>query len=84
MEEKLENKKKARKIGWYFVKMFFVFMLIFIFQQLGMTILYNNFEHLRYGEEIIIESIWAVLMLMVLLLYKNSYVFTQSCVKLYD
>ena len=43
MEEKLENKKKARKIGWYFVKMFFVFMLIFIFQQLGMTILYNNF-----------------------------------------
>ena len=84
MEEKLENKKKTRKIGWYFVKMFFVFMLIFIFQQLGMTILYNNFEHLRYGEEIIVESIWAVLMLMVLLLYKNSYVFTQKRDKFLD
>ena len=75
MEKQSNNKKN---IWLYFVKMVFVFLILFFAQQIGTSILYSSFTYLKYGPEIITQSIWAVLVIIILMLFKNSYVFTET------
>ena len=76
----MENNKQKRKksIGLYFFEMLILFLVFFIIQQFGTMILYNSFIYLKYGRDIIMEAIWAALVLILLLLFKNSYIFTQE------
>jgi len=76
--------EKKKNIWTYFIKMFFVFMIIFIASQLGMTILQNSFTYLKYGPDIIMESIWAVLVVIVVFSFKNGYIFKQEKEKTSD
>ncbi len=75
----MENKpKKKKSIGLYFLGMLILFIVLFILQQLGIQVLYNSFIYLKYGRDIIAQAIWAALVLILLLLFKNSYVFSQE------
>lgn len=76
----MENKKpqKKKNIGLFFFGMLIVFVAIFIIEQIGISVLYQSFNYLKYGSDVIAEAIWAGLVLIVLLLFKNSYVFTQE------
>ena len=55
-----------------------LFIVLFLLQQLGISVLYNSFIYLKYGRDIIAQAIWAALVLIILLLFKNSYIFTQE------
>lgn len=70
--------KRKRNIGLYFVGMLVLFLLVFIFQETALSWLFKNFQYLKYGHDVIAEAIWAGLVLIVLLLFKNSYIFTQE------
>ncbi len=75
----MENKNNKRKsIGFYFLGMLILFVVFFVLQQLGIQVLYNSFIYLKYGRDIIAEAIWAALVLILLLLFKNSYIFSQE------
>ena len=77
--ERMEKQSNNKKNIWlYFVKMVFVFLILFFAQQIGTSILYSSFTYLKYGPEIITQSIWAVLVIIILMLFKNSYVFTET------
>ncbi len=82
----MENNKQKRKksIGLYFFEMLILFLVFFIIQQFGTMILYNSFIYLKYGRDIIMEAIWAALVLILLLLFKNSYIFTQEKVGFWE
>lgn len=70
--------EKKKNIWTYFVKMFIIFMIIFWASQFGMMILHNSFTYLKYGPDIIMQSIWAVLVLIVVLSFKNAYIFKEE------
>jgi len=70
--------KKKKNIWIYFIKMFIIFMILFILQSFGMEILYNSFTFLKYGVEIINQSIWVVLVIIIVFSFKNSYIFKQE------
>lgn len=76
----MENKKKEKKknIWTYFVKMFIVFMILFFVQQFGIMILQSSFTYLKYGPEISYQSIWAVLVVIIIFSFKNSYIFKEE------
>ncbi len=74
--------KKKRNIWLYFIGMVFLFMIIDFINNIGVSILYNSFMGLKYGKEIITEAIFAGLILIILLLFKNSYIFKQKSEKL--
>lgn len=76
MENK--EKRKQRKIIPYFLGMLLLFVLIDIFQQFGVGVLYSSFTYLKYGMEIITEAIWAVLVLILVLIFRNSYIFKEK------
>ena len=69
---------KKKNIWLYFLKMLFLFLIIFSLQQVLGAWLTNNFVSLKYGKDLLFEAVWAGLVLIVLLLFKNSYVFTQE------
>ncbi len=69
---------KKKNIFLYFVGMFFVFVIIFMIQQGMADFFANSISSIKYGEETLFEIIWAGLVLVVLLLFKNKYVFTQE------
>lgn len=69
---------KKKNIWLHFLKMLFLFLIIFALQQVLGAWLTNNFVSLKYGKDLLFEAVWAGLVLIVLLLFKNSYVFTQE------
>ena len=75
---------KKKNIWFYFIKMLILFLFLFLLQQIGIVYLFDNFINLKYGTDVITEAIWAGLVLIVLLLFKNSYVFTQEREKYLD
>ena len=79
----MEEKKKPNKF-LYTMMMAFVFLIItelFIWG-IGTDFIYKGVSTYPQGELVITEAIIAVLVLIVMLLFKNSYVFTQKREKL--
>lgn len=70
--------EKKKNIWTYFIKMFIIFMVIFFASQIGMVILHNSFTYLKYGPDIIMQSIWAVLVIIVVYTFKNDYIFKEE------
>ena len=77
-----KERKKQKNIWLYFIKMVVLFIIIFLISQLGAIILENSFKNLKYGPEIISQSIWASTIVIVVMIFKNSYIFTEKREKL--
>ena len=77
MEEKGKQKKK-RSIFLYFLGMAGLFLLFFLLSQYLTLVVHNSMDGLKYSEDTLFEIIWAGFALILLLLYKNKYVFTQE------
>lgn len=72
-------KKKMRKpIFFYFISMIVLFLVILFGQQLFTSIVKNNLIVSRFGSEALFEIIWAGLVLLLVLIFKNKYIFTQK------
>ena len=70
--------KKTKNIFWFFVKMILIFIVIdFSITFLANLLLGTTFIY-KYGQELIVEIFYALLVLIVMLLFKNSYVFTNK------
>ena len=86
--EVVEVKEKTGNVGRrnifvYFLMMLGIFAVIDFAMILISTDLSEIVTYYKYGNDIILEIFYAVLVLVVMLLFKNSYVFTNKREKLY-
>ena len=72
------EKRNKKSIVGYFIKMTILFFVFLIVQQLLSAIILSSLKEERYGNEALFEVIWAGLVLILLMLYKNRYIFTQK------
>lgn len=71
-------KKSKKSIFIYFLEMLIVFILIDGVITVLPSVISNNITYYKYGTELLLEIIYAALVLIVMLLFKNSYVFTAK------
>ena len=71
-------KKDKKNIFLYFIEMLIVFILIDGVITILPSFISNNISYYKYGTELLLEVIYALLVLVVMLLFKNSYVFTDK------
>lgn len=81
--KKTETPSKRRNIFIYFLMMIGVFGIINLLSMFISLDLSELATYHRYGDDIIIELFYAILVLIVMLLFKNAYVFTNKKEKLY-
>lgn len=72
------KEKKKKNIFVYFIGMFFLFLALFLTEQTIGSIASSSILNGKFGSEALFEMFWALTVLIVLLLWKNSYVFTQK------
>ena len=75
-----QPEKKRMNIVLYTLIMLakFLFVTEFIIYGYGGSLLYDSISNYPQGKLVISETILAVMVLIVMLLFKNSYVFTQK------
>ncbi len=90
MEEKKVNKEETEfngemkpvesksSIFLYFVGMIFVFIVLLIIQTQVASFLTGSIDYAKYGKDFVFEALWAGIVLVILLLFKNKYIFTQK------
>lgn len=76
-----DNKKEKKGVLKFFAKMFLIFIVIDLAMQLVLGIVPLTIETFKYGSEIIAELFYGLLALVVMLLFNNSYVFTNKSEK---
>lgn len=67
---------KKQSLTVFFIKMLIIFLLVQTFTTLIPSLLAGSILNYKYGTEFIVEAIWALVVLIIMLLSKNSYVFT--------
>ena len=77
------NTHSKRNIFVYFLIMLGVFGIINVGSMILSLDLSDIATYHKYGDDIIIEIFYAILVLVVMLLFKNAYVFTNKKEKLY-
>lgn len=70
--------KKKMSIFLYFILMTFLFFFVFLFQQVFIQKFGSGLFRFKFGVEAILEILWAGLVLILVLLFKNRYIFTQK------
>ena len=78
------EKNKKKNIVKYFLKMVVLFFVFLILQQVFSTIILMSLKVERYGTEAIFEIIWAGFVLLLLIMYKNRYIFSQKRESFFD
>lgn len=73
----MENKKKRNIIVFFIVMVIAMTLFDMIMAKLYPTIA-SMIIYGKYGRQVIVEGVCAILILIVLLLFKNSYVFTEK------
>lgn len=77
-EKKPEVVKKNKNILGFFIKMIFTFILVEMLIVVLPSIFTQTSIMYKYGTDLLAEIFYAFLILIVMLLFKNSYVFTQK------
>jgi len=77
-------KKEKRNIYFYFITMIVVFIAVNILCQILPNLIAMNINYSKYGSELLFEILFAFIILIVMLLFKNSYVFTEKKMKFKD
>lgn len=75
------NPKKTNNIILFFTRMFLAFLIIDLITIIFVNIFAKGITNFKYGSELLAEIFYALIMLIVMLLYKNSYVFTNEKIK---
>lgn len=78
MKNNLKKQNKKTNIFVYFIKMCCLFLLVNFFISLFPSFLTDLVTHVKYGQEFIVECFCALFILIVMLLSKNRYVFTEK------
>lgn len=69
---------KQKKLFPFVLKMVFLFILVLLVTKFASTIVYNIVNFSKYGIMMFLESVMALVMLVVMLLSGNKYVFTEK------
>lgn len=77
-------KKEKRNIYLYFIAMLVIFIAVELLCQILPNLLLHNIESNKYGSELLLEMLFAFVVLIVMLFFKNSYVFTEKKMKFVD
>ena len=72
----MEKKRKHIVIYWLFMIALFVGVLLS--QQLVASMMQGSLSTSKFGHEATFEILWAGLVLIIVLLFKNKYIFTQD------
>ena len=70
--------KKRKHIFVYWLMMIVLFVVVLFAQQIVASIMQGSLSTSKFGEEATFEILWAGLVLIVVLLFKNKYIFTQK------
>ena len=70
--------KKRAHIIIYWLMMIVLFVIVLLSQQLVASIMQGSLSTSRFGQEATFEILWAGLVLIIVLLFKNKYIFTQK------
>lgn len=74
----VEKNKKKESIIFYFIKMIILFNVVLVLQQIYAGAGVKALSTSKFGSEALFEIIWSGLVLIVILLFKNKYIFTQK------
>ena len=66
-----------RSIFWFFIKMLLIFVVLDLLMIIFANLMAQSTLLYKYGQEMLIEMFYAIAILIVMLLFKNSYVFTD-------
>ena len=66
-----------RSILWFFIKMLLIFVVLDLLMIIFANLMAQSTLLYKYGQEMLIEMFYAIAILIVMLLFKNSYVFTD-------
>lgn len=72
------NNKKRKSIFIYFIWIFFIFIVIDLSMMLFANVVAVTSFVEKYGSDLIVELFYAIAILIVMLLFHNSYVFTRK------
>lgn len=70
--------KKRKPILVYWLMMVVLFAVVLLAQQIVASIMQGSLAASKYGSEATFEILWAGLVLLVVLFFKNKYIFTQK------
>ncbi len=74
----MKKEKKKVPIFVYFIGMIFLFVVYLFAEQIFASVAANSIATSKFGSEALFEIMWAGVVLIVVLLYKNKYIFTQQ------
>lgn len=77
-------KREKRNIYLYFIAMLVIFVAVELLCQILPSLLLYNIKSNKYGSELLLEMLFAFVVLIVMLFFKNSYVFTEKKMKFVD
>ena len=77
-------KKEKRNVFLYFIVMLVIFVAVELLCQILPSLLLYNIKSNKYGSELLLEMLFAFVVLIVMLFFKNSYVFTEKKMKFVD
>ena len=69
------KEKKRKHIFVYWLMMIVLFVVILFAQQVVASIMQGSLSTSKFGEETTFEILWAGLVLLIVLLFKNKYIF---------
>jgi len=72
----MEKKRKHIVVYWLF--MIVLFLVVLLSQQLVASIMQGSLSTSKYGQDATFEILWAGLVLIIVLVFKNKYIFTQK------
>lgn len=72
------KKEKRQHILVYFLKMLLIFVIIDLLMMIFAALITNSSLGYKYGGDLIMELFYGLFVLIVMLLFKNSYVFTSK------
>lgn len=77
-------KKEKRNVFLYFIVMLVIFVAVELLCQILPSLLLYNIKSNKYGSELLLEMLFTFVVLIVMLFFKNSYVFTEKKMKFVD
>ena len=72
------KEKKRKHIVVYWILMVVLFLVVLFAQQIVASIMQGSLSTSKFGHETMFEILWAGLVLLVVLAFKNKYIFTQQ------
>lgn len=71
-------KKNKKNISVYFLEMLIVFIIIDLLMTIVASLVGSSSLLYKYGDDLVMEIFYSIAVLIVMLLFKNSYVFTEK------